>query len=703
MLDQTPSLLSPIQPILPQPLRLAQALLVLTLCVWLTACDSNPADPPEEDNTVTGVTVTAEANPVKLPTTVQMTATVAPAGAPQTVTWTSSHPDLATVDGSGLVTAHRQGTFTITATSTANPSKSGTVALGVECPDPRLVTDNLREDTTWENWVPDPTCFDYIVQDALSINDTELIIEPGAVIGFEAGLGLRVRSAAGLNAVGTAEEPILLTGTTKTRGFWKGVSLENLSRTDIVIAHTTIEYTGGASISGTQDASLMTTEEVTVRIENSTFRQSSGYGLSLSQHTTITGAGGNTMTENALGSAFAFGAAVKHLTQGGSTLTGNDVDVVMVHPTTIDDDAVWATGTYRILPGNGAQAFTVTDPGSLTLGAGVQLHFEENQALLVRSGAGFSAVGTAQEPILITGTEAVPGHWQGLWFFGTDNPMNRLDHVIIEYAGDNRNGFDVNDANLLLRPDGGVNTMVTVSNTTLRGSAGYGLAARTPARLPGFENNTMTDNALGPAAIDAPIVDDLQASNSFAGNAIDEILVQIGTGLHLTESLLWRNLGVPYFMKRHNSVQWQVQGANTTLTIEPGVEMRFDELTGVSIQQEATLIAVGTAQAPILLRGKDGVGWRGLDFFDGAGTFDHVMIEDGGAEAWGLVSGRAGSITIRTVNTQNPPASSITLTEEVSLSGLEFDVVFGHGDTYATGCPDNVSVPTNDSREEHCQ
>jgi len=635
-----------------------------------------------------------------LPNTVQVMATVAPSDAPQTVTWTSSDPTRATVDNTGLVTTFLQGSVTITATSTEDPTKSGSVVLGVECPDPRLVTDIRGQDTTWENWVPDPSCFDYVIQAALTISSEELTIEPGTVVGFEAGVGLRVRGSAGFLAAGTAEEPIKLTGVNETRGFWTGLSLENLSRTDHVITHTTIEYTAGAAVSGTQRAGLIIADAVTVRIENSTFRQSAGYGVFLSQNTTVTGAGGNTMTENALGSAYAFGAAVKHLTQGGSTLIGNDLDVVMVHPTVINDEAVWATGIYRILRGGGgSQAFTVTDPGSLTLGAGVQLHFEEDQALLVRSGAGFSAIGTAQEPILITGTEAVPGHWWGLWFLGTDNPMNRLDHVVIEHAGDNRNGFDVNDANLVLRPDGSVGSQVTVSNTTLRGSAGYGISARSPSRLPGFENNTMTGNALGPASVDAPIVDDLQPSNSFSGNGVEEILVQTGTGLQLTTPARWRDHGLPYFLKRFNSRTWSVIG--TTLTIDPGVELLFDLDTGLSTQQEGSLIAVGTAQDPILLRGKDGNGWKGLDFFDGTGNLDHITIQNGGSSNWSLVEGQAGAVTIKTGNVQEPPASRVVL-NNVTYSGSGFDVVFGHGDTFAMGCPGNVYIPTGSTRAEHC-
>lgn len=63
--------------------------------------------------------------------TVQLTATVAPANAPATVTWTSSDAAKATVDANGLVTAVAAGSATITATSTIDSGKSDTATITV--------------------------------------------------------------------------------------------------------------------------------------------------------------------------------------------------------------------------------------------------------------------------------------------------------------------------------------------------------------------------------------------------------------------------------------------------------------------------------------------------------------------------------------------------------------------------------------------
>ena len=63
---------------------------------------------------------------------IQLTATVATTGgAPTSVSWTSSHPGVASVTPSGLVAAHDPGTTTITARSTVDPAKYDQVSVRV--------------------------------------------------------------------------------------------------------------------------------------------------------------------------------------------------------------------------------------------------------------------------------------------------------------------------------------------------------------------------------------------------------------------------------------------------------------------------------------------------------------------------------------------------------------------------------------------
>lgn len=81
---------------------------------------------------VTGVTVGPATSTGAVGSTVQLTTTIAPAGATgKKVTWSSSDNTVATVDVRGMVTRCKVGTATITATSQDDSTKTGTSAITV--------------------------------------------------------------------------------------------------------------------------------------------------------------------------------------------------------------------------------------------------------------------------------------------------------------------------------------------------------------------------------------------------------------------------------------------------------------------------------------------------------------------------------------------------------------------------------------------
>ena len=78
---------------------------------------------------VTGVTVTGAAA-VAVGATLQLTATIAPAGAAgYRVVWSSADPTKVTVSATGLVKRLAAGAVTITATSVDDPAKAGTASI----------------------------------------------------------------------------------------------------------------------------------------------------------------------------------------------------------------------------------------------------------------------------------------------------------------------------------------------------------------------------------------------------------------------------------------------------------------------------------------------------------------------------------------------------------------------------------------------
>ena len=80
------------------------------------------------------VTVSPSTASIEVGATTDLGVTVGPTGAPQTVSWTSSAPSVATVDQDGIVTGVSAGSATITARSTVDTSKTGTAAITVTAP-----------------------------------------------------------------------------------------------------------------------------------------------------------------------------------------------------------------------------------------------------------------------------------------------------------------------------------------------------------------------------------------------------------------------------------------------------------------------------------------------------------------------------------------------------------------------------------------
>jgi uncharacterized protein YjdB len=79
----------------------------------------------------TGVTVTGTAE-VAVNSKVQLAAAVAPTGANPEVTWKSADEKIATVDATGVVAGVAAGSVKITATSVADPTKSGEFSITVK-------------------------------------------------------------------------------------------------------------------------------------------------------------------------------------------------------------------------------------------------------------------------------------------------------------------------------------------------------------------------------------------------------------------------------------------------------------------------------------------------------------------------------------------------------------------------------------------
>ncbi|MFD2432148.1 hypothetical protein ACFSO9_00520 [Mesonia maritima] len=123
---------------------------------------------------------------------------------------------------------------------------------------------------------------DYLIDCVVSV-EVDLVIEPGVVVQFTNGAGMKVKEQGSLNAVGTQSKPITFTSASETKGAWKGIITDSekiKNRFDYV----TIEYAGDDGLtSNSEPASLIISSDSYFRLNNVSIKQlelrNSGHSL----------------------------------------------------------------------------------------------------------------------------------------------------------------------------------------------------------------------------------------------------------------------------------------------------------------------------------------------------------------------------------------------------------------------------------------
>jgi hypothetical protein len=264
-----------------------------------------------------------------------------------------------------------------------------------------------------------------------------------------------------------------------------------------------------------------------------------------------------------------------------------------------------------------ADGISVKNPAKLTVLPGVKLVFAAGTELNVGEGASFNAVGTTEQPIILTAADPTPGYWEGVEFYSTISNSNQLDHVTIEYGV-----ININTVSFPSSP-----TRISIKNTTSRHASDLGVFFyNTSVVVDAFENNTLTLNDR-PIALPSEMVGLLGADSRYSGNIDDRIHVE---NQDIISAQVWKNLGIPYYML--SSSAYDVEAA---LTLEAGVSLIFNSNSGLLVRSAGSLAAVGNLEAPILFTGLEKTPgyWDGIQFYSSNSTnnlLDYVTVEYAG-------------------------------------------------------------------------
>ncbi|MFC1610540.1 thrombospondin type 3 repeat-containing protein [Myxococcota bacterium] len=340
----------------------------------------------------------------------------------------------------------------------------------------------------------------------------------------------------------------------------------------------------------------------------------------------------------------------------------DEVGCGTTHCGLIEDQQVWGPTPHGHVVSCDVR---VERGGSLTILDGTAVRFRPDTGLYV----GFFATnGTLQidgdpsgEGVLFTSTryDPGPGDWKGLLLgaYLQDAPGTpEISGLVLEYGGDTPGGGGVRMLKL--------STVVEVTDSTFRSNLGpgvrhgvfndggageavfhdcqfldnttNGLQVEGPSQLAApFANNLMSGNGEYPLVVPPPSVPLLDTSSTYTGNQDDRI--SIDHGLQVRSSAVWSDVGIPYRV-RHNIHIRDLSGP--TLTIDPGVELEFDDGVGLIAGVgggSGDLAVIGTSLSPVILSSATGTApgsWAGLCFAansTGNSELSHFQLRHAGS------------------------------------------------------------------------
>lgn len=410
-----------------------------------------------------------------------------------TITVKSNNPDWGTVTGSGN---YKDGeTATISAVpaqgyyfncwndgNTENPRKvvvSGNAEFIATFSDTPggggtegavEISGAISSNATWTNHSGG---VDYIIDGTFWVEGNALLtIEPGVTIMFTGTDGsIIVEENAGLRMVGTAANPITLTGPTNNPnpGAWNRVEITS-KRNDNQFEY--VNFINGGSgdqvlyVSGKlsmkhcninysqSNGAVLGYEGVFTAFENNSLQHVSGYPLVLNTHEKV----------NCLGTGNTYNTSPNY---------NQTFNMIMIDDYWLDEDNVTATYSNQGIPYYLPTGLHVDGNAIAKVNAGVVFVMAYEQSVSVNANALLQVNGTASQPVVFRALNNEPGYWDGIEIASTRQTNGGCN---LTYCNIQNAGMHSDDAALTTNED----TRLALSNVIFSGSNGYGMSIAIP-------------------------------------------------------------------------------------------------------------------------------------------------------------------------------------------------------------------------------
>ncbi len=515
-----------------------------------------------------------------------------------------------------------------------------------------------------------------------------LTIEKGAVVWFDDDTALKIAESEPGSVVveGSSSERVTLTSTRDWKlqpwsGVWMGVYVGAFDAGSS-FQGMDLAWAGGNGTGG------LVVDEARVSIVDCSFKENTGYGVSLSENSGLDDWSANTLSGNTWPMTLS-ALHAEHL-DSGSTYSPNADDYVFLIGSQIGQDVTLeAIDAAYVFEGD--VSFGSPQGLTVTVKDGATVLFERNASWsfgLVEEST-LIADGSTQGITFGSADKQQAGEWKGLTF-GENDSGSELIGVTVEYGGGNDHGCIEIDGSSLVIADSTIQNCknngiylgsgsLDLNGSTLQDNQFHGIEVMENAVLSSLSGSTITGSGSEPIRLPPDSMGAITADCSMTGNGEDLIDVLGGS---VTSDASWAAV----------DVSWKLSGdlvieGGSTVTVEDGVELLFDPQTGLSVEN-GTLAVDGTSS---------GVTFGSSESQPALGDWTGLQVgEDGSAELEGLTLVHAGfaGAGIRSQGALEMSDCSLSEIDAscVSVSGGSFTAT-GNTLEYCTGYP--VELPAD--------
>ena len=451
----------------------------------------------------------------------------------------------------------------------------------------------------------------HIIRGRVTVLGTTLTLEPGTIIRFEEGASLDVRNDnAALIALGLPDKGIVFTSAASNpkAGDWEHVGVFG-SSIESQFAFCTFEYGGKNPNFG-----MLRLDDARASVIHSVFKHSAGYHVytNSSKNSAFSLFANNQLSGSAK-AAILISPNHAH-TIGEGNLIDAPMGIEIEGSSYTNSDQTWKAQTVPYVLSRDLTILGANNP---------ILRLAPGAIIAMRTGVNFNvsqsnnygtliAQGTEEQPVVFTSFAAAPqpGDWGYLSFQqGATNCV--LEHVIIRYGGANTN-FAMVEVNF--------NAQVSIRNSRISHGKGreFRVSSHSGNGFAEFANNTV-ESVVGDAMIiRGQVLHTLGEGNTFIVPENSGIRVSgfAANSININQDVQWKPQTVPYIVEDFIRIN-----ENATLTIDPGVELKFIAGKHIEVGYNSThgrLIAQGTEELPVVFTSASVVpqkgDWQGIRF-----------------------------------------------------------------------------------------